>query len=98
MSSNPAAANAARVGPVLRSGDVASAIAEALRADNAVVELVDRGGYLRLSAPGRLLLRRASVEATLGRAFVLPGDLEQVLISFAGRMRVLSEQVEWQVS
>ena len=84
-----------RVGPVLRPGEVSAAIIAVLRGANPAVEVIDRGGYLRVQAPRRLRLDRQRLEARLGHAFRLPGDLEQVMPSFAGRL-VFSEQgVEW---
>jgi len=83
------------VGPVLRSGPVSSALVDALRAQNTAVEVVDRGAYLRVLAPQRLVLERTAAESALGRPFLLPGELELVMISFSGRISVTDERAEW---
>jgi hypothetical protein len=85
------------VGPVLSSGRVASAIVAAIRDENPVVEVTDRGSYLRVLAPGRCLVSRAAIEAALGQPFRLPGDLERVMPSFRGCFRVDAEHASWNV-
>ena len=86
------------VGPVLESGDVALALLAALRERNAGLQVLDRGAYLRVSVPGRCVLRREDVERSLGRPFRLPGDLEMVMPSFAGRIRVDDDEVVWELT
>jgi hypothetical protein len=83
------------VGPVLRAGPIADAVVAAIRALNQDVVLVDRGAYLRVLVPGRCVVTRAAIEAELGRAFRLPGDLEAILSAFKGRFRVDEEGAEW---
>lgn len=87
-----------RVGPVLVACALTQVLVEVLRASNAQVEVVDRGSYLRISAPGALVLRRAAVEIALGHSFRLPADLEFVMPSFAGRLTLSEEQAEWHAS
>jgi hypothetical protein len=87
--------SASRVGPVLQAGEVAQAILAAACAENAGVEAIDRGSYLRLSAPRRCCVSRAAIEAALGRPFRLPGDLERVMASFAGRFQVDEDRACW---
>jgi toluene monooxygenase system protein D len=86
-----------RVGPVLESGEVALAIVDVIRQENEDVTVEDRGAYLRVSAPWRCRLSRTAVEKKLGRAFRLPGDLEQVMPSFKGRLSMSSDAVVWEV-
>lgn len=85
-----------RVGPVLQPGAVADAIVAAIRELNADVQVVDRGAYLRVSAPDRCRVTRAQVERHAGGSFRLPQDLEQVMSSFMGRFFVSPEEARWE--
>jgi toluene monooxygenase system protein D len=86
------------VGPVIRGadGDLAEAVIAAMETDNPGVELQvdDQGGYIRVSAPQRCRVTRASLETELGTSFPL-ARLEPALSGFAGRMRVTDDQIEW---
>ncbi len=82
-------------GPVLEAGDVARAVVEAILEAHPEAEVVDRGAYLRVRAPGRCSFRREAVERRLGRPFRLPGDLELVMTAFAGRLDVSEEEAVW---
>ncbi len=84
------------VGPVLEAGEVAQAVIAAIRERNHDVQVLDRGAYLRVSAPRRCLLERRAVERVLGRAFRLPGDLELVMPAFAGRLHVTPDEAVWE--
>jgi toluene monooxygenase system protein D len=90
------AEDAARVGPVLEAGDAAAAILAAIREENADVRLEDRGAYWRIGVPRRCRVTRAAIERNLGRAFRLPGDLELVMPSFAGRLILDSDAACWE--
>jgi hypothetical protein len=81
---------------VLVAGGIADAIVEALRSENEGVATTSHGSYVRVSAPGRLRLSRGAVEAVLGRPFRLPSDLEPVMPSFAGRLRVDEDEACWE--
>lgn len=83
------------VGPVLEADDVGRAIVAAIREANADVAVLDRGGYLRVMVPGRCVVSRAAIEQALGRAFRLPGDLELVMPSFQGAIRITDDEVVW---
>lgn len=86
------------VGPVIRGVDseLADAVAEAMEIDNPDVEVVfeDRGGYIRISAPQRCRLTRASLSEILGHDFPL-AQLEPSLSSFAGRMSQTEDEIVW---
>lgn len=86
---------AASTGPVLLRGPLGLAIRDALLADNEGAAVVDRGGYLRVSAPAPCRLRRATVERIAGRSFSLPNDLELVMVSFHGRLSFDDDEVTW---
>ncbi|RLA24524.1 MAG: monooxygenase [Gammaproteobacteria bacterium] len=75
------------VGPVVRAGDVAIAIAEAAEIDNPDKEItvVDKLAYLRISADSELILKRETIEECLGRPFEMR-ELEINLSSFAGQI------------
>jgi hypothetical protein len=95
----PAAGSArvpAAVGPVLLRGPLTDVIIAAIRAHNRDVQVSDRGAYLRVQVPGRCLLVCADVAARVGRAFALPGDLEEVMPSWKGTMTMGDDQVIWQ--
>ncbi|MBI4816918.1 MAG: MmoB/DmpM family protein [Deltaproteobacteria bacterium] len=83
------------VGPVLISGEVAEAITEAIRDENEAVLVVDRGAYLRLLVPHRCRVSRSAIENRLGRPFWLPADLEAVMPSFDGKLKITPDEVEW---
>jgi toluene monooxygenase system protein D len=83
------------VGPVLAAGPTTDAVIAAVRDLNPEVEILDRGAYLRVQAPGCCRLTRAQVERHRGAAFVLPGDLELVMSSFKGRLTVTEEEARW---
>jgi toluene monooxygenase system protein D len=84
-----------RVGPVLHAGPHADAVIAAIRAENADVEVLDRGAYVRVSAPARCRLTRAAVERVLGEPFELPADLEAIMSSFAGKIAVDESEIVW---
>ena len=83
------------VGPVLEAGVVATAVVAAIRELNAQVEVVDRGSYLRVLVPRRCVVTRAAIERALGRRFLLPVDLENLMPSFKGELSVSEEQAVW---
>lgn len=85
----------ARVGPVLAATPVGRAIAAAICERNQGASVIDRGSYLRVSVPRRCAVTREAIEAHLGAAFALPGDLERVMPSFEGTLAVTEEEVTW---
>ena len=91
----PFDADALGVGPVLQSTPFAREIAAAIMEDNEDVLVTDRGGYLRVLAPRVCRLSRATVEAATGSPVRFPGDLEVIMSSFAGRMRLTEHGAIW---
>ena len=85
-----------QVGPVLEASETGRAVIEAIRADNADVVVIDGDAYLRVLVPRRCRLTRAAIEAALGRAFRLPGDLELVMPSFKGAFKVTADEAIWE--
>lgn len=84
------------VGPVLQTGAVASVVIEALMQSNPGAKLVDRGGYVRVLAPLRCLLDCRQVETRLGSPFTLPADLERIMPSFRGTLRLEEDRAIWE--
>ncbi|HEY9792854.1 MAG TPA: Rieske 2Fe-2S domain-containing protein [Candidatus Obscuribacterales bacterium] len=83
------------VGPILQSGYAADAVVRAIQQSNQQVTVIDRGAYLRVLVPERCTVTRQAIEANLGRAFMLPGDLEMIMTAFKGQFEVSSETASW---
>ena len=83
------------VGPILQSGEVASALLVAIRELNPGTLVRHRGSYYRVLSPGRCVLTREAAERSLGHSFRLPGDLEAVMPSFKGTLSMTSEEAVW---
>jgi toluene monooxygenase system protein D len=86
------------VGPVLRMSEDIPAIVAAIEDDNpgVAVEVLDRGSYVRIQAPGRLTVTRESIARNIGRSGYEMRELEVLLASFAGRIANTSEAITWQ--
>ena len=58
-----------RVGPVLRTSDITDAVIEAAHDDNPgkTIRVDDKIAYVRIDTEGELILRRETLERTLGR-------------------------------
>ena len=82
-----------RVGPVMRSGEIADAVIEAAEMDNPgkAIHVEDMNAYLRISAESELILTRESMEECLGRPFRM-AELEVNLSSFAGKIESGSDR------
>ncbi|MBM4228825.1 MAG: monooxygenase [Gammaproteobacteria bacterium] len=82
-----------RVGPVMRSGEVADAVCEAARIDNPdrTISVDDMNAYVRIHTDDELVITRATMEECLGRPFQMQ-ELEVNLSSFAGRIDTGSQQ------
>jgi len=83
------------VGPVLQASVTADAVIAAIRELNAGVEVAHRGSYLRVLCPERCVVTRHIIEAHIGRPFRLPGDLEQIMPSFKGKLSVNDDEASW---
>jgi len=83
-------------GPLLRSGEMADAIVEALEEDNPekVVTVADHSGYIRVEGPEGLVLRRATVELILGRQFGMQ-ELALIMTGFSGKIEMTTDYVRW---
>jgi toluene monooxygenase system protein D len=84
-----------RVGPVLQSGTVASAIVAAITELNEDVMVVDRGAYVRILVPRFCIVTRSAIEKHLGRPFRFPGELETVMSAFKGSFQLNEDHAVW---
>ena len=84
------------VGPVLRAGEVADAVVEALEEDNPGKEFVveDRVAYVRAQTEGECVVRAETVARLLGRPFRI-AELEVTLTSFAGRIETTDDTMRF---
>ena len=84
------------VGPVVRAGDIASAVVEAAEIDNPEKEISidDKIAYVRISAEDELILNRETIEECLGRPFRMQ-ELEINLSSFAGNIDMDTDRVRF---
>jgi toluene monooxygenase system protein D len=89
-------ADALAAGPLLRSGEGAEALIDALKEDNAGKELTisDHGGYIRVEGPGGLVLNRSTAERMLGRPFSMQ-ELELYMSGFSGKIHTTTDSVRW---
>ncbi len=84
-----------RVGPVLQSGAVATAIIAAIKDLNQDVMVVDRGAYVRVLVPRCCVVTRSAIEKHLGRSFRFPGELETVMSAFKGSLELNQNDAAW---
>jgi toluene monooxygenase system protein D len=84
------------VGPIVRCGEVADAVAEAAVIDNPNrdVTVEDHTAYLRVQCADECFIRRETVQETLGRPFEMR-ELEVNLASFAGQIETTSDHVRF---
>lgn len=85
-----------RVGPVLRASAITEGVIEAAREDNPgkTIRVDDKLAYVRIDTEGELILRRKTLEETLGRPFKM-SELEVNLGSFAGRIETTDDHVRF---
>jgi nitrite reductase/ring-hydroxylating ferredoxin subunit len=84
-----------RVGPVLHATPFAHVVAAVIEDENDDVVVLDEGAYLRVLAPGTCRLPRAALEAATGPAIRFPGDLEVVMSSFTGVLKLTDDGAIW---
>lgn len=87
----------AKAGPVFRRSDMTPKLINALREDTEnEVEVIDRGGYIRVEAEERCVITKETLDKQLGQGVVrMPGGIEQRLSSFKGYINTTSEKVEF---
>ncbi len=84
-----------KVGPIIHKGSVGLEVVEAIKTDNADVQVLERGSYFRISVEGICILKQSTLEERLGRAVKLQQELEKIMPSFQGRIQFLDDRVEW---
>jgi len=84
------------VGPIIRSGELADAIIDAVAEDNpdSDVLVLDQDSYVRIHTVGRCRLTAVSLEKCLGRPFPLT-DLEIDMPSWKGQVKTHSDEYVW---
>ncbi|MCF4167019.1 MmoB/DmpM family protein [Zavarzinia compransoris] len=84
------------VGPVLRAGELADAVVEAIHRDNPdqEVTVIDKRAYLRVQVLGECVVRRATLEEVLRRPFLMQ-EIEPILASFAGQIESTERYVRF---
>jgi toluene monooxygenase system protein D len=89
-------AEAASVGPIIQAGEIAEAVAAAVREDNAgrEVNVIDRGSYVRIEVDGECIIRRETLENELGRPFRM-SELEVNMPSFVGQIETASDHIRF---
>jgi len=97
--SNKATGDATRnnwVGPIFRTGELASAAIDALEQDNPgrKFRIDDRSAYVRAETDNECVIRRQTMESLLGRPFLMQ-ELETVLGSFSGQIEMTQEYVRF---
>lgn len=85
-----------RVGPVLRASSITAGVIEAAQEDNPGkdIHVDDKVAYVRIDTDGELILRRSTLEQTLGRPFRMV-ELEVALGSFAGHIETTEDYVRF---
>ena len=83
------------VGPVLHATPFATVVVAAIEAENNDVVVQDEGAYLRVEVPRVCRLSRSALTAAAGHEVRLPGDLEVIMSSFSGLVRMTESGVVW---
>jgi len=83
------------VGPVLVATPFAAVVVAAIEAENDDVSVQDEGAYLRVEAPRVCRLSRSALAAAAGHEVQLPGDLEVIMSSFTGLVRITECGAVW---
>ena len=86
------------VGPVLHTTPFARTVISAIQEENERVIVHDEGAYLRVLAPRICRLSRAVLEEVTGSIVRFPGELEVVMSSFVGVMKLTEDGVVWRLA
>lgn len=89
-------ADAALVGPIMQSGEMADLVADAIAEDNPGMEvhLRDEGSYVRIHTRGRCQLTRRTLTELAGRPIRI-GDVEPQMAFFAGHIITTTDEIVW---
>jgi len=96
MAKNTSIVHNNNVGPIVRAGEVALAVAEAAEIDNPdkEIKVLDQTAYLRISCEHEMIIRRETIEECLGKDFEMR-ELEINMASFAGQIEATSDLVRF---
>ncbi|KJR07749.1 MULTISPECIES: MmoB/DmpM family protein [Gordonia] len=86
------------VGVDLQESEENRALVAAIRADNPEVSVRHLPGLVKLSAPGRIVINRESVEAQLGREWET-GEFQLAIVTYTGNFAEWDDDqivVAWQ--
>src|ERR1700753_2857525 len=86
------------VGPVLHATPFSRSVISVIEEENTHVRVRDEGAYLRVLVPRVCRLSRAGLEAATGLAIRFPGDLEAVMSSFTGVLRLTEDDAVWRLA
>ncbi|AQA03176.1 hypothetical protein BVC93_12940 [Mycobacterium sp. MS1601] len=86
------------VGPVLHATPFARKVIAAIQDENEQVTVQDEGAYIRVLSPRICRLSRVGLEAATGVNVRFPGELEVVMSSFTGAMRLTEDDAIWQLA
>lgn len=86
------------VGPVLQATPFAHVVIAAIEDENEKVLVQDEGAYLRVLVPRVCRLSRAGIEAVTGSTVRFPGELEVVMSSFTGVLRLTEDGAVWRLA
>ena len=89
-------ADAALVGPIMQSGEMAELVAAAIAEDNpgSEVHIRDEGSYIHIHTRGRCRLTRRTLAELAGRP-VRIGDVEPQMAFFAGHIITTTDEIVW---
>jgi toluene monooxygenase system protein D len=84
------------VGPVIKTGEIADAIVDAIREDNPGKDVIveEHTAYLRIKVADDCLIRLETLQRVLGRK-VSTGDIEANMPSFSGFIRTAHDQIRF---
>lgn len=83
------------VGPVLQATPLARYMIEALEEEHEGLFVEDAGAYYRVFAPGICRLRKEIVDEIAGRDVIFPRELEVILSSFTGKIKMNDSGAVW---
>lgn len=74
-----------RVGLDIQETETNRAIIEAIEQDNEDLEIRHMPGLIKLSAPGKIVINRATIEEKLGRPWETP-EFQMAIVTYAGNI------------
>jgi toluene monooxygenase system protein D len=84
-----------RVGPVLQATPFAEAVVAAICEENDDVLVDYESAYLRVLVPRVCRLSSSTLQSVTGEDVQFPGDLEAIMSSFTGRLKITDDAAVW---